>query len=148
MSAKDVSELPDNYEIVILADGTQIPRERQTKAQARIQALIAKSRYEKLRQQLILLSDKTNKRVDFKIPEENTQSDKKEINHQITVAKNERSAIERQMELSTEKTVVRHEPSNSNKKDQGNLADSKTSNLKKRILGPLINKKIAQLLKK
>ena len=148
MSAKDVSELPDNYEIVILADGTQIPRERQTKAQARIQALIAKSRYEKLRQQLILLSDKANKRVDFKTPEENTQSDKKEINHQVTVAKNERSAIERQMELSTEKTVVRHEPSNSNKKNQGNLADSKTSNLKKRILGPLINKKIAQLLKK
>ena len=53
--------MPDNYELVILSDGTQILREQQTKAQAKIQSLRVKSRNDKLRKSLMLLSNQVDK---------------------------------------------------------------------------------------
>ena len=93
MSVRSLSESPGDYENVILPDGTQILRERQTKAQARIQALIAKSRNMKLRESLILLSDNEDKGAEFRIPEDIVQKDitqeiQPAINHQITASEN------------------------------------------------------------
>jgi len=178
MSVGYVSELSGDYEIVILPDGTQIRRERQTKAQARMKALQAKNRNKKLRQKLILLADEVDVSSEIKILEERKQEDQTAINHQIKANKNdlhlndkplaaysidtdcvvesssqvttadESTAIQRQMDVITEKTTRRHELSGSNKDYQTKESAFKVLGLNTLSFGELINKKIVQFLTK
>ena len=56
-SLESISKLASDYELVILPDDTEILRERQTKAQAKMQALKIQIRNEKLRKALISLTE-------------------------------------------------------------------------------------------
>jgi hypothetical protein len=162
---RSVIELPGNYEIVTLPDGTQIQRERQTKAQARIQALKVKARNEQLRQTLMLLSGEVDKSAEFRIPEEITQKDHTAINHLIKESKiishmndnpataysnetdcvvepppsltpeNGSSAIQRQISINTGKKTGRLELLNSNTKHQTRKSEFNLLNLKKLLFG-------------
>jgi hypothetical protein len=80
---RSVSELSDDYERVTLLDGTQMLRERQTKAQAKIQALRVKIRNEKLRKSLSLLSEGVGKSAEFKKMGEMAQQELTKVNHQL-----------------------------------------------------------------
>jgi len=86
MSAVSVSELPVDYDVVILPDGTQQLRERQTKAQVKIQALQVKNRNKKFRQKLSLLSGSGG-------------------DSPIAANSNESTAIQRQMLVTTDKAT-------------------------------------------
>lgn len=162
---KPVIALPDDYEMVTLPDGKQILRERQTKAQARIQALKAKGRNEKLRQSLIVLSRELNEGEGFTAPKKIAHKDQTAINHQIKEHKNifhlngnpasvysnesdsvvdscppltvvnESSAIQRQIIVNTEKKAGRLEYLDANKKHQPQKAEFKGLNLKRFIFG-------------
>ncbi len=108
-SIRPVCELPDDYEIVILADGTKVKRERQTKAQARIQALKIKKRNEQLRQTLNALSlaaGESLKITDTVIKGQ----DKDLIDQQINQIKN--ALLQNQ-----KKSVVKHVEQDSHKDD-------------------------------
>lgn len=86
-SFRPTYELPDDYEVVILPDGTQVQRERQTKAQAKIQALKIKRRNEQLRQTLMSLSHAALKTAKQPITE-NSFKDTPEIHDQVNEIKN------------------------------------------------------------
>jgi len=136
MSVSPASELLDDYEMVVLPDGTQIPRERQTKAQVRIQALRAKSRNEKLRQTLMLISSEADNSSAPSIPKISTQENSAAITHHNPTSvcpidtecaaeipspvnsQNELSAIQRQIIVNREKTIEEHERPDSNKEQQ------------------------------
>ena len=75
--------MPDNYELVILSDGTQILREQQTKAQAKIQSLRVKSRNDKLRKSLMLLSNQVDKHALRNTKKEMTRKDQLWVNKVI-----------------------------------------------------------------
>ena len=71
---RSLSELNDEYERVILPDGNQALRERQTRAQAKIQALRAQIRNEKLRNTLVSLSEEVGKSTNLKRTPEITKT--------------------------------------------------------------------------
>jgi ribonuclease D len=165
---RSLSELTDDYERVILLDGTQMLRERQTKAQAKIQALRVKIRNEKLRKNLILLSGEVSKSAEFKKPGEIAQQGQTEVNHQLKENQNklplnnnpspdnsidtdganvkEISAIQKQMinnsETETKTKTESHEASNTNTntKYQPKSAKFHALNLRKLIFGQPVNK--------
>ena len=143
-----VNDLPNDYEFVILPDGTQILRERQTKAQARIQALKVKSRNEKLRKTLILLSNDVDTSAEFTKPDEVKRLNQTTLNHQLKEKQNilptndnpspassivdnlnETSAIQKQMISNSEINTDRHKVSNTVKKYQAKSAKFNALNL-------------------
>ena len=106
-SIRPVCELLDDYEVVVLADGTKIKRERQTKAQARIQALKIKKRNEQLRQTLNSLSLAAG--ASLKVTD-NAIKDKDLIDQQINQIKNA-------LQQNQKKSVVKHVEQDTQKDD-------------------------------
>lgn len=149
-----VSFLQTDYETVLLTDGTQIQRERQTKAQAKIQALKIKHRNENLRRRLMSISSELkNTKQEFNAhihieAATNTSIEDSTIivssKHQNSIDNtdcleevstlNEISAIQKQIIAKSEKLAESHE-SNCLEEAHAKSTESKLLNLKKIIFG-------------
>lgn len=125
--------LQTDFETIFLTDGTQIQRERQTKAQAKIQALKIKHRNENLRRKLISLSDE-HQSAKQKVATDQCHTNGGESLEEVSTL-NDISAIQKQIIANSEKVSDSYESDSSEKQDQVKSAESKLVNLKKLIFG-------------
>ncbi len=128
-----LSELSDDYEIIILPDGTEVKRERQTKAQARIQALRIKQRNEQLRRALMSLSSPGNEPLNHKVEPFSQAQNSEGIQQHLKTEKGTQgmTAIEKQIIANAERKTKQFDPSQAAESSQLETADSIFPILKK-----------------
>ncbi len=128
-----LSDYSDDYETIILPDGTEVKRERQTKAQARIQALRIKQRNEQLRRALMSLSSPGHEPLDRKVEPFSEAQNSETLQQDLKTEKGTQgmTAIEKQIIANAERKTKQFDPSQAAESSQLETADSIFPILKK-----------------